>query len=95
MWSAGKRLLYICASPLIPGVILSRIARPVRVLVRRGALPRGTVPALLFGAIVRTMGEVVGYLVGASSAAQARMVEYELHKLKYVAGPVPTSSNGW
>ncbi len=89
MWSRGKRLLYVCASPLIPAVILSRIAQPVLVLGRRGVLPRGTVPALLAGAIVRTIGEVVGYLVGASRSAEVRMQQYELHKLRYLARPSP------
>jgi hypothetical protein len=87
MWSRRRRLLYVCASPLIPAVILSRIAQPVRLFGNQGALPRGTIPALVVGAIVRTIGEVVGYLVGANRAAESRMEEYELHKLRYVAQP--------
>jgi hypothetical protein len=93
MWSRSRRLVYAFASPLIPAVILSRIVRPVRVLGRRRALPRGTVPTLIAGAIVRTIGEVVGYLAGASSEEQGRMEEYELHKLRYVAGPSPESES--
>lgn len=88
IWSRGRRLAYVFASPLIPAVILARIMRPVAVLVRRRALPLGTIPALIAGAMVRTMGEVVGYLVGASSEAQSRMEEYELHKTRYVARPL-------
>ncbi len=89
MWSLGRRLFYVCASPLIPVVILSRIAGPVRVLGRRGALPRGTRAALVIGAVVRTAGEVVGYLAGANASARIRMEEYELHKMRYVARPSP------
>lgn len=94
LWSPAKRLAYICASPLIPVVILSRIARSVRVLARRGALPSGTVPALLLGAIVRTAGEVVGYIRGASSAEQTQMEKYELHKVDYVGMPRAEPSAG-
>jgi hypothetical protein len=89
MWSLGRRLFYVCASPLIPVVILSRIARPLRVLGRRGELPRGIRSALVIGAVVRTAGEVVGYLAGATAAARDRMEQYELHKMRYIAQPLP------
>jgi hypothetical protein len=87
-WSLSKRWLYILASPLIPLVILSRIARPVRLLARKRILPRGTVLALLVGAVIRTAGEVVGYLVGSNPGAEPRMEEYELHKLKFTVREV-------
>jgi len=45
-----------------------------------------TIPALVAGAVVRTAGEVVGYLAGARVADEQRMEEYELHKMKYTAG---------
>jgi hypothetical protein len=89
MWSLGRRLFYVCASPLIPAVILSRIARPVRVLRRRGDLPRGILSALVIGAVLRTAGEVVGYLTGATPAARERMELYELHKMRYVGRRLP------
>jgi hypothetical protein len=89
MWSLGRRLFYVCASPLIPVVILARIVRPMRVLRRRGALPGGIRSALVMGAVVRTFGEVIGYLAGATTAARDRMEEYELHKMRYVARPLP------
>lgn len=87
IWSLGRRLFYVCASPLIPVVILSRIARPLRALGRSGALPRGIRSALIIGAVVRTAGEVVGYLAGATVSASSRMEQYELHKIRYVARP--------
>jgi hypothetical protein len=89
LWSLGRRLLYVCASPLIPVVILSRIARPMTVLRRRGDLPRGIRSALVIGAVVRTAGEIVGYLAGATPAARDRMEHYELHKMRYAARPLP------
>jgi hypothetical protein len=85
-WSASKRVLYVCASPLIPAVILSRIYRPVRVALANG-LPFGTLPAIVVGSVVRTLGEVVGYLRGASAGAQSRMDEYELYKLRFTSLP--------
>lgn len=85
VWSLGRRLFYVCASPLIPVVILSRIARPLRALGQSGALPRGIRSALIIGAVVRTAGEVVGYLAGATASASSRMEQYELHKMRYAA----------
>ena len=82
-WPRSRRLLYIVASPLIPAVVLSRMTRPVRLLWGAGALPRGTIPALLAAVVIRTIGEVVGYAVGAGATAEPRMEHYELHKLKY------------
>jgi hypothetical protein len=87
-WSLSRRLLYIVASPLIPAVVLSRMVRPTRMLSRAGSLPRWTIAALLAGAFIRTVGEVVGYAVGAGTDAEPRMEDYELHKLKYT---VPAS----
>jgi hypothetical protein len=35
--------------------------------------------------MVRTFGEAVGYLIGLSPSAEARMEEYELNKVQYVS----------
>ena len=91
MWSLARRIFYVCASPLIPVVILSRIARPMRALEQTGALPRGIRSALMIGAVVRTAGEVVGYLAGATASASSRMEQYELHKMRYAARPSTSS----
>jgi len=45
----------------------------------------GSVAALVAGAVIRTFGEVVGYILGAASDDEQRMEEYELHKVKYTA----------
>ena len=82
-WSGRKRLLYVVASPLIPAVILYRLRRPVKSLIAKGSLPAGAVAALVFGTVVRTAGEVVGYIRGAPDQSQPRMDEYELHKLAF------------
>ncbi len=82
-WSVGKRLLYVAASPLIPAVILYRLRHAVAKLLASGDLPAGTIPALVLGTVVRTAGEVAGYIFGASPAAQPRMDHYEVHKLAF------------
>lgn len=84
-WPRSKCLMYICASPLIPFVVLSRLIRPLKSLARSGTLPLATPPLLIAGAIARTIGEVVGYARGPGANSQDRMDEYELHKLRFTS----------
>lgn len=84
-WPPARRWMYALAAPLIPIVILRRTAPSVRAALRHGRLPRFTIAALVVGAVVRTFGEVVGYIAGAQTADEERMEEYELHKAKYTA----------
>lgn len=87
-WPRSKRLMYICASPLIPFVVLSRLIRPLKFLARSGNLKLATPPLLIAGAIARTIGEVVGYALGPGAHSQDRMDEYELHKLRFTSLPL-------
>ena len=95
-WRWHRRLLYIVGAPLIPVVILFRIRPGVRQARRQRRLPPGTLPALFAGAVVSTIGEVVGYAWGAFRGSERRMTEYELHKASYTtfaggpARPVPS-----
>jgi hypothetical protein len=82
-WPWWKRLLYVVGSPLIPVVILRRIWRGVRLTRRRTRLPFGTLPALIIGAMVSAMGEMVGYAWGMGTGAEEQMTEYEVHKARY------------
>ena len=82
-WPIRRRALYVAASPLIPAVILYRLRRPVKKLLESGSLPVGAISALVLGIMVRTAGEVMGYIRGAPPEAQPRMDEYELHKLAF------------
>jgi hypothetical protein len=84
-WSFGRRLFYFAASPLIPFVLIYRLSSGLRQLYVERLLPAGTGAALVAGSIVRTFGEAVGYLIGLSPAAEARMEEYELNKVQYVS----------
>jgi len=86
-WSALRRLLYVCASPLIPAVILTKLLASVRVARRTQRLPRGTLPALVIGACASAAGELVSYITGDGGDAKLRNDEYELFKLRYTSLP--------
>lgn len=85
-WSWGRRVLYVCAAPLIPFVLLARTVPAARAAARRVPVPAGTVPMMALGAMIRGAGEMVGYARGAGNAAERQMTEYEVHKLAYLAG---------
>jgi hypothetical protein len=83
-WPWWMRLLYVVASPLIPVVVLSRIWPGVRHARRETRLPFGTLPAIIIGAMVSAMGEMVGYAWGVGTGVEEQMTEYEVHKVRYV-----------
>jgi hypothetical protein len=83
-WSWGRRLLYAAGSPLIPAVVLARVARGVTTARRAYGVPIAVYPALLLGAVVSAIGELVGYLGGPVAWAEQRMTEYEIHRLRYL-----------
>jgi hypothetical protein len=83
-WSLGRRLLYAAGSPLIPAVVLARVARGVASARRAHGVPLAVYPALLLGALVSAIGELVGYLGGPVARAERRMTEYEIHRLRYL-----------
>lgn len=82
-WPRLRRLAYVCASPLIPAVVLARLWKPAALLLRQGRLAQGVLPLLVVSAIVSAVGEVVGYAFGEGASAESRMAEYELHKVRY------------
>ena len=84
-WSRLRRLLYACGAPLIPAVVLSRLASPVLLAWRNQKLPAGTLLALVLEAIASAAGEMVTYAAGAGAGIRLRSDEYELHKLRYTA----------
>jgi hypothetical protein len=88
-WSGLRRLLYVCASPLIPAAILSKLVGSVRLVRRTQRLPRGTLPALVIGALASAAGELVSYISGGSGDSRLRNDEYELFKLRYTSLPPP------
>jgi hypothetical protein len=87
MWSWPRRGAYLLASPLIPVVLLFRVARGTR-SVRPRKLPVGTVAAMVISAIAKTAGEVVGYLGIDLPSAETRLIHIELRKVEYAGrGP--------
>ncbi|HZI75825.1 MAG TPA: glycosyltransferase [Gemmatimonadales bacterium] len=91
-WPWYKRLFYVAGSPVIPLVVFARSWNGLRRAQRQLGLPIGTIPALVVGAIVSTLGEVAGYARGAGRTAQQHMNEYELHKVRYAPRPQPYAS---
>jgi hypothetical protein len=82
-WTWPHRLLYVCASPLIPFVVLARVRRGVREVSRREHLPIGTIPALVAGAVLKVAGEVRGYLLGSKREHETGMTAFEVRKLAF------------
>ncbi|MFN2603721.1 MAG: glycosyltransferase family 2 protein [Gemmatimonadaceae bacterium] len=85
-WTWTRRLMYVCASPLIPFVVLSRVRRGVREVSRREHLPIGTIPALVAGTILKAAGEVRGYLLGSRQKHETGMTAFEVRKLAFNSG---------
>jgi hypothetical protein len=84
-WPVSRRLLYVFASPLIPPLILYRLRSAVGARLRDGAMPMTVIPALVLGTILRTAGEVVGYIRGSRPHQQPRMDHFEIHKLAFTS----------
>lgn len=83
-WSFVRRLLYVAASPLIPVVVLKRVAPGVALARGTQSLPALTYPALVASVVVATIGEVAGYLGVPPARGERTMTEYEVHRLRYV-----------
>jgi hypothetical protein len=81
-WTWRRRMLYILASPLIPLVLLTRVARGVR-RSPPGRLPVGTIPALVLTAAAKAAGELVGYAGAKLPSAEARLMDIEIRKVRY------------
>jgi hypothetical protein len=71
--------------PLVPFVLLYRAGSAIRLLLNENKLPRGSLAAIAAGAIIRTIGEAVGYVAGIGPEAEQRMEHYELHKLRFAS----------
>lgn len=85
-WTWTRRLIYICASPLIPFVILARIRHGVREVAKHETLPAGTLTAIVAGAFLKIAGEVTAYALGPNKEHETRMTAYEIRKLAFNSG---------
>jgi hypothetical protein len=80
-WSVKRRTVYVLGAPLIPVALLAGMWPALRLSERRG-VPSVTLPAIVFGALCRSVGEVVGYARG-YGRSDFEMTEYELRKRLY------------
>jgi hypothetical protein len=84
-WSRFHRVVYCAGAPLMPFVYVGRTLITTGWWGRRRGLPRGTVAAVVAGALVSTLGEVAGCAAGAEKAHR-QVLDLELHRLKHLAG---------
>ena len=82
-WSGVRRLAYVAGSPLIPAVMLRRMLPGILRTAKRLRVPAMTIPTVIVGILIRTFGEVMGYLGFPAGRAIREMHEYELHKFNY------------
>ena len=95
-WSRLRRLVYFCGSPLVPVLLLKRLRRGLRLMYREERLPAGTLAAVIAGTIVSAVGEMIGYARGTPGDADRKMLEMEVHKVRYAGrhAPLPTVATG-
>ena len=84
-WPWRRRLLYLLAAPAIACVLTTRPLADARRIACTQPLPRGTRLGVVAGALLKALGEAIGYATGAAWFAEAHMAEIELHKVKYAA----------
>jgi len=84
-WPMRRRLLYAGGAPLIPLVRLWRIRAGIRQPGRPSHLWPRVVPPLLFGLVFDTVGQMLGYVLGAGDAAM-RLYPFEFHRDRHTAG---------
>lgn len=82
-WPQSRRIVYFGGSVLVPLIRFVRTRDAVTLAGRRRRLPSGTLAAVALGCLVWGVGEAMGYVAG-EGRAEARMMEYELHKERYV-----------
>jgi hypothetical protein len=88
-WSIPRRVVYFCGSPLIPFLLVARLRNVLGAASRAGQLPAGTLPAVLLGGVISMLGEMVGYVFGTGREAERKMMEFELHKVRYASPRAP------
>ena len=82
-WSLLYRLLYACATPLIPLVRYRRYKSHWDSLRKHQKLPWGTIPMAWCGLLISATGEMIGCCFGAGQAVVKRE-KLEFHRLPHV-----------
>jgi hypothetical protein len=81
-WSVARRAVYAVGSPLIPVKRLPEVVRQLRRVGRGALLPR-IVPALVVGLAAHSLGEMVGYVLGAGNAGEQKSAR-EFDRARFV-----------
>jgi hypothetical protein len=84
-WSWGRRILYLCGAPILPALYLRRIRSGIDAQRRSTPLPLSAFPLILAGFLIKAVGEIVGYARGTRDREDARMTEFELHRVEYAS----------
>ena len=82
-WPLARTMAYVAGSPLIPLVRLLRTRNALTAATHAGHLPPHTGLAVMLACVLWGFGELVGYVAG-GGGAEGEMVEYELHKARYL-----------
>jgi hypothetical protein len=81
-WSAGRRLAFGLAFPLIPIVLLRKHRRGIARTIRENGLSYAVLPVLALGMLFQSWGEMLGYLFGDSPEAVRQYDDYEIRQLE-------------
>lgn len=81
-WSRARRLAHAVAFPLAPFVMTRRIAAAEGWRQLRDATPRGTLATIAAMAAIQSVGEALGYALGAGGS-EAAHGPLELHRRSY------------
>lgn len=82
-WTHPRRLAYTAGAPLIPLVRTWRILPEVRRARRTQRIAAVLSPAIIMGLATASVGEMLGYALGAGAAAR-RMLDFEFHRERHV-----------
>ena len=83
-WGWGKRIAFSVASPLIPLVRIKRIVEHLNTPEKKQSVQLArTMPAILWGLLCHTTGEVIGYLAGEGTSVH-ESAKFELRRRDFV-----------
>lgn len=85
-WSLLYRLLYACATPLIPVVRYRRYKTHWDSLRKHQKLPWGVIPMAWCGLLISATGEMIGCCFGAGQAVVKRE-KLEFHRIPHLKNP--------
>lgn len=83
-WSFLRRLLYIGSAPLIPLVRLRHTLPHIQRAKQHHKLPPLVLPPMILGLVAASLGELMGYALGAGNAMQ-QMCDFEYHRDRHLA----------